>query len=68
MIGFDNSGLQWVGTIESLTKDIAYCKIIEEEHPEVEAKTEVFLVMGLAKGEKMDWVIQKGTELGMAHN
>jgi len=64
--GFDNSGRQWTAIIETLTGDSAECKIIAEEYPEVEAKTKVYLVMGLAKGEKMDWVIQKGTEIGMA--
>ena len=66
VVGFDNSGRQLLGVIESLQKDSAHCKIIEEESPEVEARTKVYLVMGLAKGEKMEWVIQKGTELGMA--
>ncbi|UWG96859.1 16S rRNA (uracil(1498)-N(3))-methyltransferase [Dehalobacter sp. DCM] len=66
VVGFDNSGGQWLGIIETLTKEAASCRIIEEEFPVVEAKTRVYLVMGLAKGEKMEWVIQKGTELGMA--
>ncbi|NLI92439.1 MAG: 16S rRNA (uracil(1498)-N(3))-methyltransferase [Peptococcaceae bacterium] len=64
--GFDNSGAQWQGIIESIDKDSAVCRIMKEEFPGVEAKTAVYLVMGLAKGEKMEWVIQKGTELGMA--
>jgi len=64
--GFDNSGLQWLGVIEKLEKDGALCRVVLEEYPEVEAKTKVYLVMGLAKGDKIDWVIQKATELGMA--
>lgn len=66
VVGFDNSGGQWQGMIESIGNNLACCRIIEEDFPEVEAKTKVYLVMGLAKGEKMEWVIQKGTELGMA--
>lgn len=65
VVGYDNTGAQWFGVVESIEKDWASCKIIEEEFPEVEARTKVYLVMGLAKGEKMEWVIQKGTELGM---
>lgn len=64
--GFDNSGGQWVGMIESLTKDSAVCRVIEKHNPGVEANTKIYLVMGLSKGEKMEWVVQKGTELGMA--
>lgn len=66
VVGFDNSGGQWMGIIESIDKEHAYCRIIEEQFPAVEAKTQVYVVMGLAKGEKIEWVIQKGTELGMA--
>ena len=65
IIGFDNSGAEWLGSIESISEEAATCRIITEDYPEVEAKTKVYLVMGLAKGEKMEWVIQKGTELGM---
>jgi 16S rRNA (uracil1498-N3)-methyltransferase len=66
VIGFDNSGRQFTGVIKSLTEEAAFCLITEEDYPQVEAGTRVYLVMGLAKGEKMEWVIQKGTELGMA--
>jgi 16S rRNA (uracil1498-N3)-methyltransferase len=66
VLGFDNSGGQYLGVIESITKDSACCRILEENFPNVEPRTRVYLVMGLAKGEKMEWVIQKGTELGMA--
>lgn len=66
VLGFDNSGSQYLGVIEFIQQDSASCKIIVEESPEVETRTKVYLVMGLAKGEKMEWVIQKGTELGMA--
>ncbi|KUO64037.1 MAG: RNA methyltransferase [Gracilibacter sp. BRH_c7a] len=65
VIGFNNSGKQYLGVIEFIQQDSAHCRIITEESPEVEAKTKVYLIMGLAKGEKMEWVIQKGTELGM---
>lgn len=66
VVGFDNSGGQWLGVIENIDSKSALCRIIGEEFPEVEARTKVYLVMGLAKGEKIEWVIQKGTELGMA--
>jgi len=64
--GFDNSGREWLAEIETVDAEFARCRITDEINPEVEARAEVYLVMGLAKGEKMEWVIQKGTELGMA--
>lgn len=42
------------------------CRILDAAYPEVEARTQVYVVAGLSKGEKMEWVIQKGTELGMS--
>ncbi|HHV65496.1 MAG TPA: 16S rRNA (uracil(1498)-N(3))-methyltransferase [Peptococcaceae bacterium] len=65
IVGFDNSGRQWQGVIDIITEDEALCRIYAEEYPQVEAQTKVYIVMGLAKGEKIEWVIQKGTELGM---
>ena len=54
VIGFDNSGGQWLGVIETLDRESANCRIIEKNNPEVEARTKVFLVMGLSKGEKIE--------------
>ncbi|HML49156.1 MAG TPA: RsmE family RNA methyltransferase, partial [Clostridia bacterium] len=36
-----------------------------EELPSVEPKTRVTLYQGVAKGEKMDWIVQKAVELGV---
>lgn len=66
IIGFDNTGTEYYATIIKIEDKSVTCRILEESHPEVEAKTNVYLVAGLAKGEKMEWVIQKGTELGMS--
>ena len=64
--GFDNSGGEWLAEIERIETSEVVCRIIAEEYPSVEARTAVYLVTGLTKGEKMEWVVQKGTELGMA--
>lgn len=66
IIGFDNSGAEYRAIINKIEDQSVTCGILQEEFPEVEAKTRVFVVAGLSKGEKMEWVIQKGTELGMA--
>ena len=64
--GFDNSGREWLGKILSVAEDEVSCQILAEQRPEVEARLALYLAAGLAKGEKFEWVIQKGTELGMA--
>ncbi len=66
IIGFDNSGAEYKAIIQAIGDHSVTCKILQEDYPEVEAKAQVYIVAGLSKGEKMEWVIQKGTELGMA--
>ncbi|ADY56719.1 Ribosomal RNA small subunit methyltransferase E [Syntrophobotulus glycolicus DSM 8271] len=65
ILGFDHSGRLWRGAIREINKEQAVCSVIRAEIPETEAKVKVYLIVGLSKGEKMELVIQKGTELGM---
>lgn len=65
VIGFDNSGREWLAAIQRIEEKSVTCRILAEREPNVEPETQVYLVAGLAKGDKLEWVIQKGTELGM---
>jgi len=65
VIGFDNTGMEYTSVILKIEDNSVTCRILSTDHPDVEAHTSVYLVAGLSKGEKMEWVIQKGTELGM---
>ena len=65
VVGFDNTGMEYTAVIQKIEDDSVTCRILSSDHPDVEAHTSVYLVAGLSKGEKMEWVIQKGTELGM---
>ncbi|MDP4159526.1 MAG: 16S rRNA (uracil(1498)-N(3))-methyltransferase [Bacillota bacterium] len=65
LVGFDNTGREYTGVILKIEDKSVTCRILSTDHPDVEAHTEVYIVAGLSKGEKMEWVIQKGTELGM---
>ncbi|WP_088228757.1 16S rRNA (uracil(1498)-N(3))-methyltransferase [Desulfosporosinus sp. FKB] len=65
VLGYDNSGMEYTGVILKIEDKSVTCRILSSDYPEVEAHTSVFVVAGLSKGEKMEWVIQKGTELGM---
>ena len=55
-----------MAVITKIEDESVTCTILDKAYPEVEARTEVYIVAELSKGEKMEWVIQKGTELGMA--
>lgn len=65
IVGFDNTGTEYTSVILKIEDKSVTCRILSTDHPDVEAHTSVYLVAGLSKGEKMEWVIQKGTELGM---
>lgn len=66
LVGYDNTGKEYTGVIVNIEDKSVTCRILSTDQPDVEAHTSVFIVAGLSKGEKMEWVIQKGTELGMA--
>ena len=44
----------------------AQAQLDEKHTPERELAGEITLVQGLASGDKMDWIIEKATELGVA--
>lgn len=55
-------GRAWRGRISSSDP----CTVtLEEELPSVESPVSIVLVQALAKGDKMDWIVQKAVELGV---
>ncbi len=62
---FNGEGPEWPATIESLTKSTATLRIGEEREPGTESPLKVHLVQGVSRGERMDYVVQKATELGV---
>ena len=49
------------------TKKITHLEIISEKKNDSESKLELTLAQGIAKGEKMDFLIQKAVELGVTN-
>ncbi|AET70398.1 RNA methyltransferase, RsmE family [Desulfosporosinus orientis DSM 765] len=66
VVGYDNTGREYTAVVVNIEDKSVTCRILSTDEPDVEAHTSVYIVAGLSKGERMDWVIQKGTELGMA--
>jgi len=62
----DGCGNFWDSRIESLTGETVNCQVLRRGLAGGEPPLRVVLVQGLAKGDRMDTVIQKGTELGAA--
>jgi 16S rRNA (uracil1498-N3)-methyltransferase len=61
MFGFD-----YRVEIAEITSSSIYCTMIERFPSLGEPKVQVTLAQGLPKGEKIEWILQKGTELGAA--
>jgi 16S rRNA (uracil1498-N3)-methyltransferase len=59
MLGFD-----YRVEIVEITATTIYCQLIERSPSLGEPKVQVILAQGLPKGEKIEWILQKGTELG----
>lgn len=61
----DNS-INYVCKIKELNKDSVCCEIIEVAKNEAEGKVILDVFQGLPKADKMELIIQKGTELGVS--
>lgn len=48
-----------------IDKEIVECKILEILHEDIESNIHIHLFQGLPKAEKMEWIIEKCTELGV---
>ena len=62
---FDGAGRGFSASVLEMDRRGALLKVEREEVPSPESPLRLHLAMALAKGEKLDLVIQKGTELGV---
>lgn len=58
-------GKEYLGEIESVGKQEVIVNIIKELSTNNESLVNITLFQGLPKGQKMDLIVQKGTELGI---
>ncbi|MEW5718789.1 MAG: 16S rRNA (uracil(1498)-N(3))-methyltransferase [Chloroflexota bacterium] len=62
----DNSGYAYRAEIVTIDRDVLRGRVVEKWKLDTEPTTRVTLYQGLLKGQKFDWVLQKGTEMGVA--
>ncbi len=65
LIIFDNTGKCFRTEIVKIDNKRVIARIIESISIDTESNTGVILLQGILKGEKMDFVVQKATELGI---
>ena len=51
--------------IVELTDDFVQADILDEEAPDTELPSRIYLFQGLPKGDRMEYIIQKSVELGV---
>jgi 16S rRNA (uracil1498-N3)-methyltransferase len=66
MIVFDGSGKEFNVVIEKLTRIEALLKLFDERQGVVPNKNKIVLCQSLVKKDKMEWVVEKATELGIS--
>jgi len=63
---FDGAGREWDAVILSSSPARVVVRLERERAEAVEAALEVRLFQGLCRPERMDWLVQKATEIGVA--
>jgi 16S rRNA (uracil1498-N3)-methyltransferase len=64
---FNGDGREYAGEIASLAKRAVSARVLELlPATERESPLRITLAQGIARGDKMDWILQKATELGVA--
>ncbi len=62
---FNGDGMEWAATIQSIAKTRVILKIGDAREAGTESPLKIHLVQGISRGERMDFVVQKATELGV---
>lgn len=63
---FDGSGLEYRGTLHEVGKKRVSVSLDESLPGQSDSPLKIHLGQGLSRGERMDWAIQKATELGVS--
>ena len=62
---FDGSGQEYLGELIEVGKKTVRVEVREQLRGQAESPLRIHLGQGLSRGERMDWAIQKATELGV---
>jgi 16S rRNA (uracil1498-N3)-methyltransferase len=63
---FNGDGFDYRARLLSATKKSAEAELLDRVAPDNESPLRITLAQGIARGEKMDLILQKATELGVA--
>jgi 16S rRNA (uracil1498-N3)-methyltransferase len=63
---FNGDGHDYDARISAIGKREARVRLLSARRIDNESPLRITLLQGIARGEKMDWILQKATELGVA--
>jgi 16S rRNA (uracil1498-N3)-methyltransferase len=63
---FNGRGGEYGGRIEEMRRDTVQVSVLDHRQDERESPFHLTLAQGISRGERMDWVVQKATELGVS--
>ncbi|WP_233004398.1 16S rRNA (uracil(1498)-N(3))-methyltransferase [Exiguobacterium aurantiacum] len=67
LVLLDGTGFEYVAEVVTLDKKSGTARVVEKREATTELPVDVTLAYALPKGDKVELVAQKGTELGMHH-
>jgi 16S rRNA (uracil1498-N3)-methyltransferase len=66
LILFNGDGCEYDATLSSLARRAVSAEVVAVRAVDRESPLPLTLAQGIARGEKMDWILKKATELGVA--
>jgi 16S rRNA (uracil1498-N3)-methyltransferase len=66
IIVLDNSGIEWQVRLTEVGKKSIQGRVEAQKQAQGEPRVHLNLYQGVLKGQKFEWVLQKGTELGIS--
>lgn len=64
IVAFDGTGHEYIGFIKDTFRDSLSIEIVETRRPSGKSSSSVTLIQSIPKKEKMDYIVEKATELG----
>jgi len=62
---FDGRGGEWQAAIEHMGRSEVRVRLLRHDAVEREARREIHLAIGMPANERMDWLVEKASELGV---
>jgi 16S rRNA (uracil1498-N3)-methyltransferase len=66
LVLFNGDGREYPATIDTVSKNAVTATLGEARTPDTESALRTVLGIGISRGERMDYVVQKSTELGVS--